>query len=63
MHWSDPKYTNDQQMHFNISNVFIQKILTSIFISVINQLDAQDLFYNEFIPCLYMFPCAPDGHL
>ena len=32
----------------------------SIFILVINQLDAQDLFYNKFISCLYMFraPCA-----
>ena len=28
----------------------------SIFISVINQLDAQNfLFYNKFISCLYMF--------
>jgi len=33
----------------------------SIFISVINQLDAQNfLFCNKFISCLYMFrpPCA-----
>ena len=31
-----------------------------IFILVINQLDAQNLFYNKFISCLYMFqaPCA-----
>ena len=30
------------------------------FIFVINQLDAQNLFYNKFISCLYMFraPCA-----
>jgi hypothetical protein len=36
------------------------KILTSFFILVINQLDAQTLFYNKFISCLYMFraPCA-----
>jgi hypothetical protein len=27
----------------------------SIFILVINQLDAQNLFYNKFISCLYMF--------
>jgi len=27
----------------------------SIFISVINQLDAQNLFFNKFISCLYMF--------
>ena len=32
----------------------------SIFILAINQLDAQNLFYNKFISCLYMFrgPCA-----
>ena len=32
----------------------------SIFILVINQLDAQNLFYNNFILFLYMFraPCA-----
>ena len=27
----------------------------SIFILEINQLDAQNLFYNKFISCLYMF--------
>ena len=27
----------------------------SIFILVINQLDAQNLFYNKFSSCLYMF--------
>ena len=32
----------------------------SIFVLVINQLDAQSLFYNKSISCLYMFraPCA-----
>ena len=32
----------------------------SIFISVVNQLDVQNLFYNKFISSLYMFqaPCA-----
>ena len=31
-----------------------------VFIFVINQLDEQNLFYNTFISCLYMFraPCA-----
>ena len=31
-----------------------------IFILVINQIDAQNLFFNRFISCLYMFraPCA-----
>jgi len=27
----------------------------SIFILVSNQIDAQNLFYNKFISCLYMF--------
>ena len=27
----------------------------STFILIINQLDAQNLFYNKFISCLYMF--------
>ena len=26
----------------------------SIFILVINQLDAQNLFYNKFVSCLYL---------
>ena len=32
----------------------------SIFILVVNQLYAQNLFYNKFISCIYMFraPCA-----
>ena len=32
----------------------------TMFILVINQIDAQNLFYNKFISCLYMFraPCA-----
>ena len=42
---------------------FFDVLLTmhlSIFILVINQFDAQNLFYNKFISCLYMFraPCA-----
>ena len=32
-----------------------------LFILVINQLDAQNLFYNTFISCLYMFR-APFAH-
>jgi len=38
--------------------VFFYILLTvhlSIFISVINPLDAQNLFYSKFISCLYMF--------
>ena len=37
---------------------FFDVLLTvhpGIFILVINQLDAQNLFYNKFISCLYMF--------
>ena len=33
----------------------------SLFILVINQLDAQNLFYNNLISCLYMFR-APRAH-
>jgi len=33
----------------------------SIFIFVVNQLDAQNLFYNKFISCLYMFR-SPYAH-
>ena len=48
----------------DISNLILtaKKTLntTNKFILVINQLDAQDLFYNKFISSLYMFraPCA-----
>ena len=46
-----------------VRGFFFNVLLTvhlSIFILVINQLDAQNLFYNKFISCLYMFraPCA-----
>ena len=39
---------------------FFSQNKTLIFILVINQLNAQNLFYNKFISCLYMFraPCA-----
>ena len=46
-------------------NVYIRfdvllTVRLSIFILVINQIDALNLFYNKFISCLYMFraPCA-----
>ena len=63
-------------MRFKIPNNFFATYLTTetdfidfdvlltvhlnIFILVINQLDAQNLFYNKFISCLYMFraPCT-----
>ena len=35
----------------------------SIFILVINQLDAQNLSYNKFISCLYMFRAPDDEHM
>ena len=49
--------------HVRICDTFFYVLLTvllSIFILVINQLDAQNLFYSKFISCLYMFraPCA-----
>ena len=31
------------------------KTLVRLFISVFNQLEVQNLFYNKFISCLYMF--------
>jgi len=45
------------------SSFFFYVLLTvhlSIFILVINQLDAQNLFYVKLIQCLYMFgaPCT-----
>jgi len=46
------------------SNIYFEVLLTvylSIFVLVINQLDTQNLFYNKFISCLYMFP-APCAH-
>ena len=41
-----------------VVHIFFYVLLTvrlGIFILVINQLDAQNLFYNKFILCLYMF--------
>ena len=50
-------------VYTNSNMPFVDVLLTvhlSIFILVVNQLDAQNLFYNKFISCLYMFqaPCA-----
>jgi len=43
-----------------VSITFSEYVSVALFILVINQLDAQNLFYNKFISCLYMFraPCA-----
>ena len=41
-----------------LNDFFFNVLLTvhlSIFILVINQLDARNLFYSKFISCLYMF--------
>jgi len=35
--------------------MFLLTMHLSIFILIINQLDTQNLFYNKFISCLYMF--------
>ena len=46
------------QIYLENVTIFVDIFLTvhfSIFILVINQLDAQNLFYNMFISCLYMF--------
>ena len=46
----------------NLHSVFyvLLTVHLSVFVLVVNQLDAKNLFYNEFISCLYMFrgPCA-----
>jgi len=47
-------------LRFSINNfvtfdVLLTVLQLSIFISVFNQLDAQNLFHNDFILCLYMF--------
>jgi len=47
---SDHSYLNASKDFDTLLTVHI-----SIFILVINQLDAQNLFYNKFISCLYMF--------
>ena len=46
---------NDLNTNFDV----LLTVHLSIFILVNNQLDAQKLFYNKFISCLYMFraPC------
>ena len=44
-------YTNPDSTNFDV----LLTVHLSIFILVINQLDAQSLFYNKFISCFYMF--------
>jgi len=55
---SNRKSAKKKNMKFSSKSVFFGVLLTvhlSIFISVFNQLDAQNLFHNKFISCLYMF--------
>jgi len=53
------RFLNNSYLQFFFFDVLLTVHL-SIFILVINQLDAQNLFYDKFISCLYMFrvPCA-----
>jgi len=56
----DSSYTEDggSKLLRNVGISNFDGLLTvhlSIFILVINQLDAQNLFYIKFITCLYMF--------
>jgi hypothetical protein len=58
-------FTETEERDFSYRTTFRHNQHVSIqnnkvFILVINQLDAQNLFYNKFISCLYMFrtPCA-----
>ena len=39
---------------------YVSQNIIQVFILVISQLDSQNLFFNKFISCLYMFraPCA-----
>jgi len=52
-----PRYKANLHMHKKYGH---EEHRDRIFILVINQLDAQNLFYNKFISCLYVFraPCA-----
>ena len=51
-------YNNSR--YFTWRSIHAYNNTTLFFILVINQLDAQNLFYNKFNSCLYMFrsPCA-----
>ena len=41
---------------FHNNNILtVVLLVVTTFISVFNQLDAQNLFHNKFISCLYMF--------
>ena len=47
-----------ESKHVGVAFINFDVLLTvhlSIFVLIINQIDAQNLFYNKFISCLYMF--------
>ena len=52
--------SHTEEKTYKINFYVLLTVHLSIFILVINQLDAQNLFYNKFISCLYIFrtPCA-----
>jgi hypothetical protein len=58
-HWTD-FYETENMRRENSNFDVLLTVLLSTFILAINQLDAQNLFYNKFISCLYMLraPCA-----
>ena len=56
------------EFNWTVNNIFHAALYTaserpSMFILIINQLDAQNLFYNKFISCLYMFRPPDDEHM
>ena len=55
-----PTESPSRHKHKPADFVVLLTVHLSIFILAINQPDAQNLFYNKFISCLYMFraPCA-----
>ena len=60
---STKKHVGQQSNHLPHKPTSFYVSLTvqlSIFILVINHIDAQNLFYNKFLSCLHMFraPCA-----
>ena len=64
LNWQSNLPEDDRIRSKRIATVFFNVLLTvhlSIFVLVINQLDAQNLFYNKSFSCLYMFR-APYVH-
>ena len=54
--WDEPKLTSFDVLSKHLFFFYVlPTVHLSIFIVVVNQLDAQNLFYNKFISSLYMF--------